>query len=169
MLQPFHEIVSHQITDSAETTLCSAGNFLAVRIGRAGPNPAQLQVIGPPDISDIYLPQRWHGGSRLPDGRVRMPPTTVGNCISALSMGFKELGRGNGWINGAGNPALAPEVKAWQRGYTRESTEAGFRSTGTQVVTSTLLGQLIQSVCCCNILCDGCINVLVYHTPAKRC
>ena len=33
-----------------------------------------------------------------------MAPGTAANSISALSRGFEQLGKGNLWINGMGNP-----------------------------------------------------------------
>ena len=33
-----------------------------------------------------------------------MAPGTVANSILALSRGFQQLGKGNLWINGMGNP-----------------------------------------------------------------
>ena len=86
-----------------------------------------------------YLPQ--HGGSMLPDGSVKMAPQSVANVISAISKGLEAIGRGSTWQ--LGNPAKAPEISTWLRGYTRELTADGFKTTGAMV--SPLRGLLLLS------------------------
>ena len=116
-----------------------------------------LHTCGPLDIlvflSAHHIPS--HSGSLLHDGTVQMAPSSVANCISQLSVGFDLLGRGNAWVNGTGNPALASSVKRWYRGYTRKSTAAGFKITGAQVaydnpaVRLTSNKKMLHEFCCC--------------------
>ena len=120
------------VTDFLQTQSCGLG----IDLHNCGPVDVLLF------ISEHYIPQ--HGRSRLPNGQISMSPGSVANVISHISMGLKELGRGNAWINNYGNPALAPEVAAWQQAFRRQSTAGGFQTTGAQV-----------SLHKCRLLCVG--------------
>ena len=75
-------------------------------------------------------------------------------------MGFQQLGGGNVWINGTGNPALAPEVKIWQRGYTRQSTAAGYKIRGAQVSEA----QACLALVCMMTAGPNCHSICKLHT-----
>ena len=115
-----------------ELMLQSLSAFLQTELAGLG---LDLQNCGPLEVlifmSEHYVPQ--HSGSRLPNGSVQMAPNSVANSLSALSMGFQDMGRQGPWNNGAGNPVQCHDVKSWQRGYTRESTAGGYKSRGAQV------------------------------------
>ena len=112
--------IMHDFDNFLQTELCGLG----ISLQNSGPLDVLLF------ISEHYIPQ--HGHSKLPNGAISMAPGSVANVISHISMGLKELGRGNAWVNNSGNPALAPEVTAWQRAFRRQSTAGGFKITGAQ-------------------------------------
>ena len=75
-----------------ELMLQSLSAFLHTELAGLG---LDLQNCGPLEVlifmSEHYVPQ--HSGSRLPNGSVQMAPNSVANSLSALSMGFQDMGR----------------------------------------------------------------------------
>ena len=117
-LQQVASVTRNSVTPDSmarrDSIVAALSTFLHTELAGMG---LTLQNCGPLDhlifMSQDYIPK--HGRSKPASGDLQMAPDTVANCISAFSMGFQQLGRGNVWINGVGNPALAPEVKMWQR------------------------------------------------------
>ena len=93
-----------------------------------------------------YLPK--HAGSRLPDGAVIAAPSTIATIISHLRMIFKTVGRGDIWEaeEAHGNPACSHQIKQWQQGGGKQSSKAGWRSTGAVPMTETKMIQLLQHI-----------------------
>ena len=58
----------------------------------------------------IYIPR--HANSLLPNGACIAAPSTIANVVSHLRMLFKELGRGEQWVDHStvGNPAALHQI-----------------------------------------------------------
>lgn len=95
-------------------------------------------------MQTVYLP--CHAGSMLPSGECIAAPSTVSNVLSHLRMMFRELGRGNQWIDAtqSGNPAASHQLSQWCKGYDNLSLDAGFRTTSAVAMQPETIKQLLQ-------------------------
>ena len=92
----------------------------------------------------VYIPR--HAGSILPNGTCIAAPSTIANVVSHLRMLFKELGRGEQWLDDSrtGNPAAAHQIKQWCQGHEKVSVSHGFRGSSAVPMQITTIQQLLH-------------------------